>query len=1226
MQNGKWEFWIDRGGTFTDIVAKNPEGELIVYKLLSENAGRYTDAPVQGIREIMRLSKNEKIPVDNIEVIKMGTTVATNALLERKGEPTVFVITKGFRDILRIGYQNRPDIFSPEINLPDMLYEKVIEVDERYSADGKELIPFLESDSYHNFINELQDAFDSGIRSCAIVLMHGYKYPKHEKEIAEIAKKIGFTHISVSHEVSPLMKIVSRGDTTVADAYLSPVLKKYINNVISELVGNNQSEEYKDLKNRLMFMQSNGGLIESVNFRGKDSILSGPAGGIIGAVQISKQAGFEKIITFDMGGTSTDVAHYNGDYERDFETNIAGIRLRTPILSIHTVAAGGGSILSFDGSRFRVGPESAGADPGPACYRKNGPLTVTDCNIMLGRIQPQFFPHVFGENGDLPLDIEVVKKKFKELSNKINDATGGNRTPEEVASGFLDIAVENMANAIKKISLQRGYDVSEYILCCYGGAGGQHACQIADVLGIKKILIHPYAGVLSAYGMGLADIRIIKQHALEKKLSSDLIKEIKTIKERLEKEGTKEINSTSKNASKTKNCVINSTLHLKYEGTDFTLQVKYNNNNYGSIKETFENTHRQMYGFIYEDKDIIVESISVEVINKMDIPQERVYKKKRNNISPELFVDMYDKNRWVKTPVYMRSKLQPGASIIGPAIIVEDTGTNVVIDGWCAEITEKNYLILSKVSNKEKCSNYFNNKNDVEKADPVKLEIFNNLFRSIAEQMGITLQKTAFSVNIKERLDFSCAVFDETGRLVANAPHIPVHLGSMGASVKALIKEKIDTIQPGDVFVSNNPYNGGTHLPDITVITPVFVESGCCDKPVFYVASRGHHADIGGITPGSMPPFSEDIEQEGILLNNVQIVKDGVFLEKNLVKILSSGKYPVRNIEQNIADLKAQIAANEKGEYELKKIVKQYGLETVISYMKHVQDNAEESVRRAISSLKDGEFAYKLDSGEQIKVKITINHKKRSAKIDFTGTSKQVKNNFNAPVAVTKAAVLYVFRCLVNDDIPLNDGCLKPLQIIVPEGSILNPDYPAAVVAGNVETSQVIVDVLFGALGFMAASQGTMNNFTFGNEKYQYYETICGGSGAGKDFNGTDAVQTHMTNSRITDPEVFEWRYPAIIEEFSIREKSGGKGLYYGGNGVKRKIRFLENMTAAILSNRRKVSPFGLLGGSEGLTGKNYIIRNNGEIENLEGTAVVEMNSGDVFVIETPGGGGFKAE
>ena len=1234
----RWQFWIDRGGTFTDIVAQGPDGKLVIHKLLSENPERYTDAAVQGIRDILRIPADAAIPAAEIEAIKMGTTVATNALLERKGDRTILLITKGFGDALRIGYQNRPNIFARHIVLPQMLYDRVIEVAERYSAQGEELTAVNPE-----FIPCLQQAYDEGIRSCAIVFMHGYRYSEHEKQVAKIAKEIGFTQISVSHEVSPLMKLVSRGDTAVVDAYLSPILRRYVEQVTSQLsVGAvppcppspcppspcppspcppSPCPPTSRLP-KLMFMQSNGGLVDAAQFQGKNSILSGPAGGIVGAVQTSKKAGFDKIITFDMGGTSTDVAHFNGEYEREFETEIAGVRLRSPVMAIHTVAAGGGSIVFFDGARYRVGPESAGANPGPACYRKGGPLTVTDCNVMLGKIQPDFFPKVFGLNGDLPIAPEVVKQKFGQLAGEI----GGERTPEQVAEGFLAIAVEKMANAVKKISLQRGYDVSEYTLCCFGGAGGQHACAIADALGMKRVFIHPYAGVLSAYGMGLADVRAIREMAIEQQLNAEVLADLHHILTQLEAEGKRELNRRgAENTENESEVLVVRKLRLKYQGSDSVLAVDFADN-IEVMQAKFEAAHRQRYSFIMPEKPLIVEAVSVEVVERMDVPEASTISSSCGRgilpVQPISTVQTYVASGWRATPVYQRDDLRSGDCIEGPAMIVEATGTNIIEPGWEAVLTEKNDLILNRRCTQVDADNIrVHSRLSAVKSDPVLLEIFNNLFRAIAEQMGVTLQNTSSSVNIKERLDFSCAIFDKNGQLVANAPHIPVHLGSMSESVEALILAQGNATQPGDVYVSNNPYNGGTHLPDITVITPVFDRDS--SLPLFYVASRGHHADIGGITPGSMPPNSTTLTEEGVLLDNFLLVSEGKFREKELLELLTAGNFPVRNSAQNIADLQAQIAANKRGAEELSKMVEHYGLETVQAYMGFVQDNAEESVRRVIDVLSDGEFTYPMDSGGQIKVAITIDKSARSAKIDFTGTSAQQSNNFNAPAAVCKAAVLYVFRTLVDDDIPLNAGCLKPLEIINPEGCMLNPRYPAAVVAGNVETSQNITDALYCALGVMAASQGTMNNFTFGNQRYQYYETICGGSGAGADFDGTDAVQTHMTNSRLTDPEVLEWRFPVLLESFEILANSGGNGSHRGGNGVVRRVRFREAMTAGILSGRRVISPCGLNGGEAGKVGRNYVETVEGKVEDLGSTATVEMQPGDVFVIETPGGGGY---
>ena len=1219
--------FADRGGTFTDLVAITTDRSIvdrltqmperfqitslpkqqwiIIYKLLSEQPKQYEDAVIQGIQDILGLSPNQSIPPGTVEVVKMGTTVATNALLERKGERTLLLITQGFRDALQIGYQNRPNIFARRIVLPERLYEQVIEVEERYTAQGEELVP-ITLDEVERLTIRLQEAYEDGIQAVAIAFLHSYRYPQHEQQIAEIARQAGFNQVSVSHEISSLIKLIRRGDTTVVDAYLSPILRRYVDQVRSAL------QQHKS-GTKLEFMKSDGGLTEAQRFQGKDSILSGPAGGIVGAVKTSTMAGFSRVIGFDMGGTSTDVSHFNGEYERTFETEVAGVRLCAPMLSIHTVAAGGGSILRFDGSRYRVGPESAGAHPGPACYRKGGSLTVTDCNVRLGKIQPAFFPQVFGTEGNSPLDRSIVEQKFAILTAEIQAQTGDNRTDEQVAAGFLEIAIDKMATAIKKISVQRGYDVTQYTLCCFGGAGGQHTCLIAEALGMTKIFIHPFAGVLSAYGIGLADVRTLKEKSIEAHLTPEQIPALEQTLAVLDAENRAEIAAQTVSDERVETLLK---ARLRYEGTDSALTVDFDQAE--AMRLQFEEIYQQRYGFSMPHKGLIVEAVSVEAIAHAIPIAEPSLSGRTVPLSAIATVQIYTKGDWHKTPVYRRQDLRPGDRIIGAALILEPTGTNVIEPGWVAELTEQSYLILSKIDEVKKTTTASISITP----DPVMLEIFNNLVRAIAEEMGITLQNTSYSVNIKERLDFSCAIFDQHGQLVANAPHIPVHLGSMSESVNSLIRARGKTLKPGDVFASNNPYNGGTHLPDITVITPVFMSS---DAPVFYVASRGHHADIGGITPGSMPPHSTTIDQEGILLDNVQIVNQGRFQEAELLERLTTGDYPVRNPVQNLADLQAQIAANERGVQELHRMIDHYGLETVQAYMQHIQNNAEELVRRAIDVLKPGSFQYRMDDGSQICVNVTIDHAARSACINFTGTSSQQPTNLNAPLAICKAVVLYVFRTLTDDDIPLNAGCLKPLEIIVPEGCLLNPQYPAAVVAGNVETSQAIANALYGALGVMAASQGTMNNFTFGNEQYQYYETICGGSGAGATFDGTDAVQTHMTNSRLTDPEVLEWRFPVLVEAFSIRPNSGGIGKHQGGNGAIRRIRFREAMTAAILSGHRTVELFGLAGGRSGATGRNSVVRQDGTIEPLPSKAEVAMRIGDVFVIETPGGGGFGA-
>lgn len=1191
----RWQFWIDRGGTFTDLVGKKPDGTLVTHKLLSENPEQYRDAAVAGIRHLLGLKSGEPITPQLVECVKMGTTVATNALLERKGEPTLLVTTRGFRDALRIAYQDRPRLFDTHIVLPELLYTRVIEAQERVGAEGDVVQPLAEA----HLRTELQAAFDDGLRSVAIVFMHGYRFTAHEEAAARIAREVGFPQISVSHQVSPLMKLVSRGDTTVVDAYLSPILRRYVEQVASDMPGV-----------KLFFMQSSGGLTDAHAFQGKDAILSGPAGGIVGMVRTAQLANFDRVIGFDMGGTSTDVSHFAGEFERAFETQVAGVRMRAPMMSIHTVAAGGGSVLSFDGARFRAGPESAGANPGPASYRRGGPLAVTDANVMLGKIQPAHFPKVFGPHANEALDRDVVVKRFSEMAAEIERSTGVKRSPEEVAEGFIDIAVGAMANAIKKISVARGYDVTRYTLQCFGGAGGQHACLVADALGMTKVFAHPLAGVLSAYGMGLADQNVIREAAIEKTLSEAA----ETVAQRLNALAAEAEGELRRQGVTAGQVQVHRRVHVRYQGTDSALVVPFGTE--AEIQAAFEAAYRQRFAFLMSERALVVEAVSVEAVGAGDAPSEPRHAVLKEEPAPVAsYVKMFSGGQWHDAALVVRERTQPGNVIAGPAIISEKNATTVVEPGWQAVVTDLDHLVLVRVKAREA------RKAIGTSVDPVMLEVFNNLFMNIAEQMGLQLQNTAYSVNIKERLDFSCALFDADGNLIANAPHMPVHLGSMSESIKTVMNGNAGKMKPGDVYALNDPYHGGTHLPDVTVVTPVFDDAG--KRILFYVGSRGHHADIGGTTPGSMPPFSTRIEEEGVQINNVKLVDQGRMLEAEMVALLSSGEYPSRNPQQNIADMRAQIAANEKGVQELRKMVAQFGLGVVQAYMGHVQDNAEESVRRVITHLKDGHFTLPLDNGAQISVAIKVNLAARSASIDFTGTSPQLTNNFNAPRAVCMAAVLYVFRTLVGDEIPLNAGCLKPLEVIIPEGSMLNPLPPASVVAGNVETSTCITNALYGALGVMAAGQCTMNNFTFGNERYQYYETISGGSGAGPGFNGTSVVQTHMTNSRLTDPEVLEFRFPVRLDSYEIRPGSGGAGKFTGGNGGIRRVRFLETMTASILSNGRKSGAFGAAGGSPGLPGVNRVERANGEVEVLGHIGSTEMNPGDVFVIETPGGGGY---
>jgi 5-oxoprolinase (ATP-hydrolysing) len=1264
----KWQFWIDRGGTFTDIVGKRPDGALVTHKLLSESPGQYRDAAVAGIRHLLAAhgglagadpgagaGAEPARWTDAIDVVKMGTTVATNALLERKGAQTALAITRGFGDALRIAYQNRPRLFDRHIVLPELLYRHVVEIDERVTARGEVLVP-LDLGAARV---ALQRVHDAGVRALAIVLVHAYRYPAHEAALARVAREVGFQQISASHAVSPLMKLVSRGDTTVVDAYLSPILRRYVEQVAAELPGV-----------RLEFMQSSGGLADARRFQGKDSILSGPAGGIVGMVRTSLRAGHRKVIGFDMGGTSTDVSHFAGedlaDLERAFETQVAGVRMRAPMLSIHTVAAGGGSILGFDGARYRVGPDSAGADPGPACYRRGGPLTVTDANVFLGKIQPVFFPAVFGPDGDQPIDAALVRARFESLAGEICAATGDARTPEEVAEGFVEIAILNMASAIKQISVARGHDVTAYTLAVFGGAGGQHACLVADALGMTRVLAHPLAGVLSAYGMGLADQIAMREQTVELPLDARAIPALREALNALAAAAIAELRAQGAPAERIS---VRERAHLRYEGTDTALLVAAGAPE--AMRVAFEAEYRRRFAFLMESRPLVVEAVSVEAAARGEPVAERLRElPPRSLFAPALTTRLFSGGRWHTAPLYRRDDTRPGDVIAGPAIIVEQNQTTIIEPGWRAEVTAGDDLLLERIAARPARRAIGTD------ADPVMLEVFGNLFMSIAEQMGLRLQNTAHSVNIKERLDFSCAIFDAAGNLIANAPHMPVHLGSMGESVKTVIRESRAGMKPGDVHVLNAPYNGGTHLPDVTVITPVFDAAG--REVLFYLGSRGHHADIGGSAPGSMPADSTTVEEEGVLIDNFKMIDGGVYREAETRALLASGRWPARNTSQNLADLRAQVAANAKGAEELARMVDHWGLDVVTAYMRHVQDNAEEAVRRVITALSDGEYEYRLDpigataatasvvtadpatggatasavttdpataatadpaAGPVvpvvpvIRVAIRVDRARREATIDFTGTSPQLPNNFNAPRSIAMAAVLYVFRTLVDRDIPLNAGCLAPLRVIVPEGSMLSPRYPAAVVAGNVETSQCITQALYGALGVMSESPGTMNNFTFGNARYQYYETIAGGSAAGivrgpagevaLGFDGTAVVQTHMTNSRLTDPEVLEWRFPVLLEEYRIRAGSGGAGRWRGGDGGVRRIRFLEAMTASILSSNRVHAPRGAAGGADGQPGQNRVERRDGRALLLAGCDRIEVSPGDVFVIETPGAGGY---
>jgi 5-oxoprolinase (ATP-hydrolysing) len=1197
MPEAKWQFWIDRGGTFTDIVARDPAGRLSTLKLLSENPGRYADAAIAGIKQALGVAPGAAIPPGMVDAVKMGTTVATNALLERSGERVLLIVGRGFADALRIGNQARPRLFDLKITLPTLLYEQVVEIGGRVDVHGHEIEPLDEAAAVAAFAQ----ARGKGIAAVAIVLMHAWKYSDHERRLAELAREAGFTQVSTSHATSPMLRLVPRGDTTVVDAYLSPILRRYVDQVASELEGV-----------KLYFMQSNGGLTEASQFQGKDAILSGPAGGIVGAARTSGLAGFDHVIGFDMGGTSTDVALYAGRFERAFETEVAGVRMRAPMMAINTVAAGGGSILHFDGARYRVGPDSAGANPGPASYRRGGPLAVTDANVFVGKIQPRHFPSIFGPDGNAPLDAETVQARFTALATEIAEATGVTQDPRDVAEGFLRVAVANMANAIKQVSVQKGHDATRFALACFGGAGGQHACLVADELGMETVVIHPYAGVLSAYGMGLADQSVMREQAVEIALDAAALPGLHALADRLSAEATERLASQG---AAPEAVTVRRRLLIRYAGTEAALDVTLGA--LDAMVEEFTASHRAGFGFATPGRGLIAEAVSIEAIAAGETVHEAMLAPRTSGRPmPVDDVAMWSGGQSHQTPVYDRTALLAHDTIPGPALIREANATTVVEPGWTAEVTPKDHMLLRRTEKRIIASAA-----GTDRADPVLLELFNNLFMNVAEQTGAVLQNTSQSVNIKERLDFSCAIFDGTGALVANAPHVPVHLGAMGESVRTVIRKRGTTLRPGDVVALNNPADGGTHLPDITVITPVFDPDGTEIR--FFVGSRGHHADIGGLTPGSTPPNSRTIEDEGVVIDDFLLVEQGHFREAPFRELLASARYPARSPDVNVADIKAQVAANEKGVQELSRVSAQYGWEVVRAYMRHVMDNAEESVRRVLAKLSDGEFHYVMDDGSPLHVKVTVDHAARSAKVDFTGTGKQRGDNFNAPRAVANAVVLYVFRCLVGTDIPLNDGCLKPIEIVIPPGTFLSPAPGAAVVAGNTEVSQAACNALFGALGAMACSQATMNNFLFGDATRQYYETICGGTGAGPGFDGTSAIQTHMTNTRMTDPEVLELRYPVIQEEFAIRRGSGGAGQWRGGDGSMRRLRFLEKMTAVIVASRRNVAPFGLQGGADGAAGRQWVERRDGSIETLTGTDRAELEPGDAFVIETPGGGGF---
>ncbi len=1187
-----WQFWIDRGGTFTDIVARAPDGTLSTHKLLSENPGRYRDAAIAGIKHVLGVGPDAPIPAGLVDQVKMGTTVATNALLERKGERTLLVVNRGFGDLLRIGNQARPRLFDLQVTLPSLLYEQVVEVGGRVGIEGDEIETLDEAGASEAFAA----ARAAGLEACAIALIHAWKFPEMERRLAALAREAGFGQVSASHAVSPLLRLVPRGDTTVVDAYLSPILRRYVDQVASELEGV-----------RLFFMQSNGGLAEAHRFQGKDAILSGPAGGIVGAARTAEMAGLHRIIGFDMGGTSTDVALYDGAFERAFETAVAGVRMRAPMMAINTVAAGGGSILHFDGARVRVGPDSAGANPGPASYRRGGPLTVTDANVCVGKIQPAHFPAIFGPGGDAPLDAEAVRAGFADLAARMGVAD-----PRAAAEGFLRVAVANMANAIKQVSVQKGHDVTRFALQCFGGAGGQHACLVADELGMETVFIHPYAGVLSAYGMGLADQAVLREQAVERAFDDTALPDLHAVAAQLGEAARATLLDQGAAPDRVR---VHLSVHLRYAGTEAALPVPLTGAK--DIVAAFTAAHRARFGFATPDRPLVAELVAVEALAEGEEVREPTLPRRQAGApEPIDFVPMWSGRQEHRTPVFERTELRAGDLLPGPALVREANATTVVEPGWTAEVTERDHMLMRRT---EKLPSRVQAGSD--RPDPVLLELFNNLFMNVAEQTGAVLQNTSLSVNIKERLDFSCAIFDAEGGLVANAPHVPVHLGAMGESVRTVLRSRSANLRPGDVVALNNPFNGGTHLPDVTVITPVFDPDG--REIRFFVGSRGHHADIGGTTPGSTPPDSRTLEDEGVVIDDFLLVDQGHFQEDAFRALLATAKYPARSPDVNVADIKAQVAANERGVQELARVVHQFGWDTVSAYMRHVMDNAEEAVRRVIGRIGDGAFDYTMDNGTPLRVAVSVDRAARTAIVDFTGTGPQNSGNFNAPPAVTRAVVLYVFRCLVGEDIPLNDGCLKPLTLRIPAGTFLSPAPGAAVVAGNTEVSQATCNALFGALGRLACSQATMNNVLFGDATRQYYETICGGMGAGPDGDGASAIHTHMTNTRMTDPEILELRYPVVQEAFAIRRGSGGAGRNRGGDGSERRIRFKEPMTIVVVASRREVAPFGLEGGADGLPGRQWVERADGGVETMSGTSRTELRPGDVFVIQTPGGGGF---
>jgi 5-oxoprolinase (ATP-hydrolysing) len=1262
----RWEFWIDVGGTFTDCVAHSPDRRLLTCKVLSsavtkgtverrldaativdatrradptdfwtgyeirfvdaagtvvhstrvtsfqKDAGllmlvdappprvdsgfRYElvsdeEAPLLAIRLILGLSRRQPMPP---LLVKLGTTRGTNALLTRTGARTAFVTTRGFGDILLIGNQDRPRLFDLAIEKPTPLFEQFVEIDERIDASGN----VLRAPSPEAIRKQLESVRSAGIKSLAICLLHSFANAAHEEIVDRIARETGFAEISTSSRLSPLIKIVSRGDTTAVDGYLNPILRAYVER-LQQSLGPGQ----------LKLMTSAGGLVDAGRFVGKDSILSGPAGGVIGFSRVAQRAGFPKSIGFDMGGTSTDVSRFDGIFEREFETKKAGVRIVAPMLAVETVAAGGGSICDFDGVKLIVGPASAGADPGPASYGRGGPLTVTDVNLFLGKLPPERFP--------FPLDRPAVTARLESLCQRIAASPSGrNFARAELAQGFIDVANANMVRAIRKISVAKGYDPAEYVLVTFGGAGGQHSCAVARALGICQVLMHPHAGVLSAYGIGLADVRRFRERAVLQPYSTKTLGALTRLFQEMETEARREV--LADGVSEANLQPPARSLDLRYQGVESTINVPWPAD--GDFAARYGQLHEQLYGYRREGRALEIVAARVEVVGTLPEPPDPAVDSVLRRPGPSTTTETWFDGKPHATPVFFREEIRPGDEFDGPAIVCEPTSIVVVDPGFHATILSRGELLL--VDQAETNTNA-----TTTEVDPVQLEIFNNLFASVAEQMGVTLQRTAISTNVKERLDFSCALFSVAGELVVNAPHIPVHLGAMGETVKHILADNPDLV-PGDVFVTNDPYRGGSHLPDVTVVTPVHhTETG---RLLFVTASRAHHAEIGGIVPGSMPPFSKFLGEEGVLISNFKLVEKGRSREDELRQLLLSGPYPTRNVEDNLADIAAQVAANELGVRQLRELVERYSLPVVTAYMEHIQRAAAQKMRLALTAIPDGTYAHTdhLDDGSLITV--SIDKKKDQATVDFTGTGPVLATNLNANRAIVTAAVLYVFRCLIGEDIPLNSGVLEPVTIILPT-CLLNPPAAAdpsrspAVVGGNVETSQRVVDTLLGALGVAAASQGTMNNLTFGDTSFGYYETICGGSGATRNADGADAVHTHMTNTRLTDPEVLERRYPVRIHGFRIRPDSGGPGARSGGNGVIREIEFLRPVVVSMLSERRgPYPPFGLENGEPGALGRNTLRRAGTEqSEDLGGKFRLDAGPGDVLRIETPGGGGF---